>query len=93
MSKCKDQKHCWHDPICRPNDTCKQSEVVMNKELREKVLDIMQSVYNAGARGEGISYEKGDELINLILDDAITELEAWGEPQAVHVIKKLKGNK
>ena len=48
---------------------------MMNKELRDKVFGIMQSVYNAGARGEGITSEKGDELITLIRNATLDEVK------------------
>ena len=77
----------------------------MSKELREKVFGIMQSVYNAGARGEGISSEKGDELITMILDEvkeAVADIQSMsydkrgfliGKLEAIKAIDNLRGGR
>ena len=50
-------------------------------EIIEKVIDKLQTVYNAGCAGDTLSHAKADEILDLIVDEAVKVVIA--EPEII----------
>ena len=92
MNKCKEQKHCHHDPACTPDIAIGHKKT---KELREKMYSLC---IESEDRDMVCHYEVNDEILDsfagLILDEVEKGIKESGlvYVRIAKVIDNLRGS-